>query len=68
MRVYVNCPNLAYHQTGILVGLTRDERDDVQAVVRLDGWGLMLHICHPTRVTPLEDQPLLKKEKKHEAP
>jgi len=56
MRVLVSCPGLAYPQTGMFVGLTRDEHEDVQAVVRLDGWGLFLYCCHPSVITPLKDE------------
>jgi hypothetical protein len=39
-------------QFGYFVGLLVDERGDTQAVVRLDHYGLMLHMTHPSNVVP----------------
>ena len=40
-------------QFGVLVGMLLDERGDMQAVVRLDHFGLMLKALHPSKVTPV---------------
>ena len=40
-------------QFGVLVGMLLDERGDMQAVVRLDHYGLMLKALHPSKVTPV---------------
>lgn len=40
-------------QFGELVGLLVDERGDTQAIVRCDGYGLMLKALHPSKVTPV---------------
>lgn len=43
-------------QFGVLVGILIDERDDMQAVVRLDHYGIMLKACHPSKVTPVTEE------------
>jgi hypothetical protein len=40
-------------QFGVLVGMLLDEHGDMQAVVRLDHFGLMLKALHPSKVTPV---------------
>lgn len=52
MRVKVD--NLGKTPTfGMFLGLIRDERGDVNAVVRQDHYGFMLAAFHPSRVTPV---------------
>lgn len=43
-------------QFGWFLGLYLDERDDVQAVVRLDGYGLMLVVTRPSTVEPVTSE------------
>lgn len=43
-------------QFGVLVGMLVDERDDMQAVVRLDHYGIMLKMFHPSKVTPVSEE------------
>jgi hypothetical protein len=40
-------------QFGVVLGMLLDERGDMQAVVRLDGYGMMLKAVHPSKVTPV---------------
>jgi hypothetical protein len=40
-------------QFGVLVGMWLDERGDMQTVVRLDNYGIMLKVVHPSKVTPV---------------
>jgi len=40
-------------QFGVLVGMMLDEHGDMQAVVRLDHYGILLKAVHPTKVTPV---------------
>lgn len=40
-------------QFGVMVGMLLDERGDMQAVVRLDHYGMMLKAMHPSKVTPV---------------
>lgn len=40
-------------QFGVVVGMLLDERGDMQAVVRLDHYGMMLKMFHPSKVTPI---------------
>jgi hypothetical protein len=40
-------------QFGEFVGLIIDEHDNMQVVVRCDGYGLMLKSLHPSKVTPV---------------
>lgn len=40
-------------QFGVLVGMMLDERGDMQAVVRPDGYGMLLKALHPSKVTPI---------------
>lgn len=42
-----------FPQFGQFLGLLLDERGDVQAVVRLDHYGLMLKTAHPSCVVPV---------------
>jgi hypothetical protein len=44
-------PNMP--QFGEFVGMLIDERGDTQAVVRCDGYGLMLKTFHPSKVVPV---------------
>lgn len=39
------------------LGLTQDERDCPQAVVRVPGCGLVISLVHPSRVTFVEEPP-----------
>jgi len=43
-------------QFGVLVGMLLDERGDMQAVVRLDHYGIMLKTVHPSCVTPVSEE------------
>lgn len=43
-------------QFGALVGMLLDERGDMQAVVRLDHYGIMLKMFHPSKVTPVSPE------------
>lgn len=36
---------------GDLLGLFMDEHETLQAVVRISGYGLYLHVLHPSKVT-----------------
>lgn len=38
---------------GFLVGMLIDEYNDMQAIVRCDGYGLMLKMLHPSKVVPV---------------
>jgi len=38
---------------GVLVGMMLDEHGDMQAVVRPDGYGMLLKAMHPSKVTPI---------------
>jgi hypothetical protein len=40
-------------QFGVLVGMWLDEHGDMQAVVRLDHYGILLKALHPSKVTPV---------------
>ncbi len=40
-------------QFGVVLGMLLDERGDMQAVVRLDHYGMMLKAMHPSKVTPI---------------
>lgn len=52
MRVKIeDRPNIPLF--GEFVGMLMTERGDVEAVVRLDGFGLMLKSIHPSRVVPV---------------
>jgi hypothetical protein len=37
----------------VLVGMLLDEHGDMQSVVRLDHYGMMLKTFHPSKVTPV---------------
>jgi hypothetical protein len=55
-------PRPGFHEFGTFLGLLVVECGDTDAVVRLDGWGLMLVSCHPSRLQPVtpEEEELYK--------
>ena len=43
-------------QFGVLVGMLLDEHGDMQAVVRLDHYGILLKALHPSKVEPVTSE------------
>jgi len=43
-------------QFGVVLGMLLDERGDMQAVVRLDHYGMMLKAVHPSKVVPVTSE------------
>jgi len=46
-------PRPGFHEFGTFLGLLVVECGDTEAVVRLDGYGMMLVAVHPSRLQPV---------------